>query len=773
LSSDPEIQSEKPRKRRVRRFATLAAGGGLAAAALGASANPALAGEPTAAEGQPGTGTTTTEGTATNPQPPATPEPPKTSEPAPPKVIVKQRQRPAPKVKGGHSSTPTSGKHAHSKSKGSSKSKESGNVANAPGSVAQLSALQALLSSSQTSSEALQFYRIPLFLLPIYKAAAVQYGVPWQVLAAINEIETNYGTDLNVSSAGAVGWMQFMPATWLQYGVDALEAGYADPFNPVDAVFAAARYLRAAGAQSNLTRAIFAYNHSQEYVESVLLRAKLIATYPRPVLETLTGMVDGALPVSGHHVTWTVPKVSASAATALAPNPVAPLPRTRAAARAALRRAQREASQPPVYATVRTAAGAHAVAVQDGRVVRIGHAADGYYLVLRDIYGDQYTYAGLRSVAKTFSNATASLPGRNSIVVQAASTKGPAPARAASAGAQQPHTIVPASPRHSAAAAIQRGGAYVPEASASVPAGMGRVRLYAHPRNPDARVAAKAARARAQAAARRSQRLAVGSVLARGTVIGTVGSATGGRGSIRFAVRPNGDAATINPSPLLENWAQLQKALHPAGARASNALLGATSSDVFLYSPAQLRRAVLSDPGITLGPCERRAIADGAVDSRLLAVLAYLSRSGLQPTVASEGCKAGEHAVSVDIVAINGIKIAGHQGAGSIADLTIRSLLTLPSSYAPQQILSLMDYPGQFRTKADAKFAGRIRVAFTTPPAREAHAARAAKVLPTVGITLLTPNEWSSLFTRIGSLQVPSVPTRPTKYALNDPPAYH
>ena len=93
-------------------------------------------------------------------------------------------------------------------------------------------------------------YRIPLFLLPIYQAAGIQYGVPWQVLAAINEVETNYGNDLSVSTAGAVGWMQFMPETWLQYGVDALGAGYADPYNPVDAIFAAARYLHAAGARA-------------------------------------------------------------------------------------------------------------------------------------------------------------------------------------------------------------------------------------------------------------------------------------------------------------------------------------------------------------------------------------------------------------------------------------------------------------------------------------------------------------------------------------------
>ena len=133
------------------------------------------------------------------------------------------------------------------KTKAAEEAKAANKVATSPQAIASAGALAALLASSQSSVEALSFYRIPLFLLPIYKAAAVQYGVPWQILAAINEIETDYGTDQSVSSAGAVGWMQFMPATWLQYGVDALNAGYADPYNPVDAIFAAARYLRAAG----------------------------------------------------------------------------------------------------------------------------------------------------------------------------------------------------------------------------------------------------------------------------------------------------------------------------------------------------------------------------------------------------------------------------------------------------------------------------------------------------------------------------------------------
>ena len=90
-------------------------------------------------------------------------------------------------------------------------------------------------------------FRIPPFLLPIYQAAGIEYGIRWEVLAAINEIETDYGRNLNVSSAGALGWMQFMPATWKQYGVDANGDGRKDPYNPVDAIFAAARYLKAAG----------------------------------------------------------------------------------------------------------------------------------------------------------------------------------------------------------------------------------------------------------------------------------------------------------------------------------------------------------------------------------------------------------------------------------------------------------------------------------------------------------------------------------------------
>lgn len=112
------------------------------------------------------------------------------------------------------------------------------------------------------------------WLLPVWQEAGAIYGVPWQVLAAINRIESNNGRNMGPSSAGAIGWMQFMPSTWTRYGLDADGDGVANPWAARDAIHAAARYLAAAGAQSNLPRAIFAYNHAWWYVDEVLALAR-------------------------------------------------------------------------------------------------------------------------------------------------------------------------------------------------------------------------------------------------------------------------------------------------------------------------------------------------------------------------------------------------------------------------------------------------------------------------------------------------------------------
>ena len=107
-------------------------------------------------------------------------------------------------------------------------------------------------------------------LLDLWQRAGAAYSIPWQVLAAINKVESNFGRNMGPSSAGAIGWMQFMPSTWLEWGVDADGDGVADPWDPTDAVYSAARYLAAAGGATNISRAVYAYNHADWYVSEVL-----------------------------------------------------------------------------------------------------------------------------------------------------------------------------------------------------------------------------------------------------------------------------------------------------------------------------------------------------------------------------------------------------------------------------------------------------------------------------------------------------------------------
>jgi hypothetical protein len=117
---------------------------------------------------------------------------------------------------------------------------------------------------------------VPPVLIPIYQGASAKYGLGPQgpaILAGINAVETAFGTNLGPSSAGAEGWMQFMPETWATYGVDANGDGVADPNNPEDAIYAAAGYLKAAGMPADTYGAIYAYNHADWYVEEVLANA--------------------------------------------------------------------------------------------------------------------------------------------------------------------------------------------------------------------------------------------------------------------------------------------------------------------------------------------------------------------------------------------------------------------------------------------------------------------------------------------------------------------
>jgi murein DD-endopeptidase MepM/ murein hydrolase activator NlpD len=143
----------------------------------------------------------------------------------------------------------------------------SAEIPNAPGSL--------LLPDGWTSAATTHVVLSQPELSTIWRQAGAAYGIPWEVLAAINKVETNFGGNMGPSSAGAVGWMQFMPDTWLRWGLDADGDGFADPWSPRDAIFAAARYLAAAGGQTDIPRAIFAYNHADWYVQEILQLAGL------------------------------------------------------------------------------------------------------------------------------------------------------------------------------------------------------------------------------------------------------------------------------------------------------------------------------------------------------------------------------------------------------------------------------------------------------------------------------------------------------------------
>jgi transglycosylase-like protein with SLT domain len=114
---------------------------------------------------------------------------------------------------------------------------------------------------------------VPKRLIPIYVAASTKYSLGSKgpaMLASINFNETSFGSNMNnTTGSGAEGWMMFMPATWATYGVDANRDGRKDPFDPEDAIFAAARYLRASGAPRDWRAAVFAYNHADWYVERI------------------------------------------------------------------------------------------------------------------------------------------------------------------------------------------------------------------------------------------------------------------------------------------------------------------------------------------------------------------------------------------------------------------------------------------------------------------------------------------------------------------------
>jgi soluble lytic murein transglycosylase-like protein len=611
-------------------------------------------------------------------------------------------------------------------------------------------------------------FRIPPFLLPIYQAAGIQYGVRWEVLAAINEIETEYGRNLNVSTAGAVGWMQFLPSTWEAYGVDANGDREKDPYNPADAIFAAARYLRAAGADRDLRAAIWAYNHADWYVESVLLRARLIAGMPTDLVGSLSGLTQGVFPVAG---------------------------KARYEGEVTARGA-RDGDRPAVTVEgddartgidVEAREGARAVAVQDGTVVAVGTSERlGRYVRLRDAYGNEYTYGGLGDVADRVLVPRERTQTADEIARELRlPRKDPEPKGPASAGEQRRAPADrPARPRGADRTAAAGTAA--------------KERLFANPRRPEpwrhggrTQVERETALPGDVPLSRwfsldlgleredfELRRLVPGRRVVAGTVLGRLGEAAAGeRARVRFELRPAGRGAPrIDPKPILDGWRLLETtAIYRAGGKDPFRTAGTPSvGQLLLMSKEQLQRRVLENDRIDIYECGRRDIAAGVIDQRVLATLEYLAASGLEPTVTSLTCGHGTYTSSgnvshhttgsaLDIAAINGVPILGHQGEGSVTDQAIRRLLALQGTMKPAQIISLMDYEGADNTVVMADHADHIHVGFRPtfdPDSKEARELAA----------VLEPGQWIDLVERLGSIENPTVRTEPSKASVRVKP---
>jgi soluble lytic murein transglycosylase-like protein len=602
--------------------------------------------------------------------------------------------------------------------------------------------------------------RIPPFLLPIYQAAGTAYGIPWQVLAAINEVETDYGRDLNVSSAGAEGWMQFLPSTWAQYGVDANGDGFQDPYNPADAIFAAARYLKAAGGNKSIRTAVLAYNHSQAYADSVLLRAQLLGGTPPDLLSAITGLTEARFPV---HAPSHFSDGFAVAGTGAG-------------------------SKTLVGTTIYSEDGAPVIAVQDGQVVAIGQSPSlGHYLSLRDAYGNTYTYAQLGSVASLYPVLKPhDSTDPSARVGQPGGPADPAPTGPASAGAQPRSPLsegaVSSGLALGAAAGLTPAPAAATPASATPPPAL-PAPPPALPADPTTRVF------RSGPDDVYLHPLQVGVQVIAGTVLGHVGSGTttdagaaipapsssDGGPQMLFQLRPAGAGAPlIDPKPILDGWVQLERS-SIFRAKGENPFLATspTVGQVLLESKEQLQQQVLNDSSIHIYECGRQDIQTGQIDRRVLATLEYLSVSGLKPTVTALKCGHSELTTSgnvsehssgnaVDISEINGIPIVGHQGAGSITDTTIRKLLDLQGTMKPHQIISLMSYPGTDNTLALPDHYNHIHVGFRPTFAADASTAG-------VFSSALGPDQWIKLIARLGEIPNPTVNAGHSTAAIPDP----
>jgi hypothetical protein len=425
------------------------------------------------------------------------------------------------------------------------------------------------------------------------------------------------------------------------------------------------------------------------------------------------------------------------------------------------------------------------VAVQDGRIMRVGNSPRlGRFVMLRDAYGNTYTYAHLGQLARNVLVAKEQVPTKaRAVQPLAAPQVDPVPSAPASAGSNRSAAVRAAAAIAARAKAGASGSAATaPSSSATTAASTAKERLFAHPartRNLTSggrRQILDATFALPASASLRSyfagdvglernqlelKRMYNGRRVIAGTILGRVGSvstsSTATAPHVLFSIRPPGKGVPrIDPEPFIEGW-RLLESTAIFRARGAGAVAGGSIGQILLMSKDTLAQRVLADPAIDIYACGRRDILAGIVDRRVLATLEFLAANGLNPTVSSIRCGHGvftetgnvsQHASgnAVDIVKINGQPILGNQGAGSIADVAVRRLLTLQGAMAPAQIISLMSYADAPTAFAMTDHADHIHVGF-----RPLGSASGAGI-HALG---LAPKQWLRLVDRLGRIANP------------------
>ena len=537
------------------------------------------------------------------------------------------------------------------------------------------------------------------------------------MLASINRIETAFGTNLNVSSAGALGWMQFIPSSWRAYGVDANEDGRKDPYNPVDAICAAGPLPEGRrGAEEDLRDAIFAYNHADWYVDEVLLYANQYAKLPDDLVGSLTGLTEGAhFPVAA----------DARYADDISEREALERSKTNRDDRRQRRRRRSPTPRPAEASTSTRGLTLRSSPSTTASSRRSGENAElGKYIVLLDAYGNRYTYAELGEISEVHPVPKEQRADRQGLRArQARRRRRPAgPARRRQRRRRRLRARRPTAAEATAKAEAPRPGQHrgAPRAPLRPPraarptssrAGVsGQLDSLLGERVPGYETFKSYFSERLQVRPPRRwscSELKVGSKVTGGTVLGRIGEAGAGAPHVNFAIQPAGRGAPkIDPKPILDGWKLLETtAIYRAAGKDPFGGSEATIGQILLMSKEVLAQRVLADPRIEIYSCGRTDIESGQIDRRILAVLEYLAERGYRLTLTSLKCGHSFYTTSgnvsahssgnaVDIAQVNGLPILGNQGRGSITEAVVRDLLLLQGTMRPAQIITLMELGG-------------------------------------------------------------------------------